>query len=99
MSAIMGHSRHGKAALWAGAQDPRFRIVISNNFGSAINQDKMPALHKPVIKDIGYHIRAGEHDVTEYDWSCYLDFADKLFEINNGMHPKNNANHRIDPHF
>jgi hypothetical protein len=65
----------------------------------AINQDKMPALHKPVIKDIGYHIRVGEHDVTEYDWSCYLDFADKLFEINNGMHPKNNANHRIDPHF
>lgn len=165
--AIMGHSRQGKAALWAGAQDTRFKVVISNNSGeggAALSRRKygerlatvsgiqpawfcpafdqyhgreeerpidqhqllalmapravyvasavedhwadpkgeflsayhagpafelyglqglpsatMPGLHEPLMHAVGYHIRAGKHDVTRYDWLRYLDFADLHF--------------------
>ena len=162
--AIIGHSRLGKAALWAAASDQRFSLIISNESGEGgatlskrwygetvkiitekfphwfmtkykaygdsvealpidghmllsliaprplyvasaegdtwsdpkgeflsakeagkvyalfgkkgIEEDLMPGLHNPVGNTIHYHIRAGKHDVTLYDWQQYLQFAD-----------------------
>ena len=52
---------------------PSSRLLGVEGLGA----DAMPAVNQPVAGAIGYHIRSGKHDVTDYDWQQYLDFADK----------------------
>jgi hypothetical protein len=39
--------------------------------------EQMPGVDMPVQTDVGYHIRSGKHDVTDYDWQQYVKFADR----------------------
>jgi hypothetical protein len=52
---------------------PVYRLLGKDDLGT----DQMPALHQPIMHTEGYHIRAGKHEVTAYDWDCFLQFADQ----------------------
>ena len=69
---------------WA---DPRGEFLSARHAGPVyallgrrgLGIDGMPAVHQPVIGDgVAYHIRAGKHDITPYDWARYLDHADRV---------------------
>ncbi len=51
---------------------PAFKLFGKKVFES----DKVPAVNSPAQMDVGYHMRSGKHDVTDYDWEQYLKFAD-----------------------
>ncbi|MEM7654592.1 MAG: acetylxylan esterase [Bacteroidota bacterium] len=39
--------------------------------------DAFPEPNTPAIGRVSYHLRAGKHDLTAYDWEQYLKFADQ----------------------
>jgi hypothetical protein len=72
------------ADLWA---DPRGEFLSGKHaeqvyalFGKAgLGVNDQPAPDHPVGDFIGYHLRTGKHNVTPYDWTQYLNFADRHF--------------------
>lgn len=56
--------------------DPVYRLLGTEGLPAK----RMPAPNKPVQGTIAYHIRSGKHNLTEYDWQRYMDFADKHFK-------------------
>jgi hypothetical protein len=43
----------------------------------------MPAVNQPLQNTVAYHIRAGKHDVTDYDWEQYIKWSKKELNIKN----------------
>ncbi|MDB5247127.1 MAG: acetyl xylan esterase [Segetibacter sp.] len=62
-----GADPYGKF-LTAKAANPVYRFLGTEEFFA----DTFPALHQPVFGGIGHRIRAGNHDVTKYDWEQYI---------------------------
>ncbi|MCA9084489.1 MAG: acetylxylan esterase [Planctomycetaceae bacterium] len=67
---------------WA---DPRGEMLslyyatpVFELFGKkGLSSDQLPPVNEPIQTDVGYHIRTGKHDVTDFDWTQYLNFADR----------------------
>ncbi len=68
--------------LWA---DPNGEFLSAKHAGpvyelfglKGVGVASQPPANTPVGGHVGYHIRTGGHDVTDYDWEQYLNFADK----------------------
>lgn len=66
--------------LWA---DPRgeflaahYATPVYHLYGAkGIETMDMPEVNMPIRNTVSYHIRTGKHDVTDYDWENYIEWA------------------------
>jgi hypothetical protein len=54
------------------AAGPVYQLLGAQGLGT----DQMPALNQPIQHTLAFHYRTGKHEVTEFDWEQFLDFAD-----------------------
>ena len=70
---------------WA---DPKGEFLSGYHAGPVYELYKKKGLTSPILpptnvaihNTIGYHIRTGKHDVTNYDWEQFMIFANKNFK-------------------
>ncbi len=65
--------------------EPVYQLFGKKGLGvpalGGVEGEDMPPLETPVGDTIGYHIRKGTHNLTDYDWQQFLNFADRHFGI------------------
>ena len=68
---------------WAGPEGEYWSGVLASPawelYGKkGLVADGFPLPERPLQEGcISYHLRTGKHNLTPYDWSCYMDFADR----------------------
>ncbi|WP_437193195.1 glucuronyl esterase domain-containing protein [Planctomicrobium sp. SH527] len=61
--------------------DPVYRLLGTDGFGGTVAPEESPAPDQPLNSGtIGYHLRTGKHDINDYDWGQYLDFASRHYK-------------------
>jgi hypothetical protein len=56
--------------------DPVYRLLGTDGFGGVTEE---PDVDVSVGATIRYHRRTGKHDVTDFDWEQYVNFANSIF--------------------